>query len=303
MSGTRIICIGEVMVEIALDAPPPGVAKVAYAGDTFNTAIYIRRAAPQAQVAFATKVGRDCLSDGMLALMRTEGLDTSLVAISDTLVPGLYAISTDAAGERTFAYWRENSAARQMMRPPALSFDALGHADLIYFSAISLAILPADDRHALLNWLARYRANGGRVAFDSNYRPTLWADRKTACVAIEMAWRQTDIGFPGLDDEMALFDDADAAGVIRRLGGLGVRAGALKCGEAGPLALDGTPADPFARASRVIDSTAAGDSFNAAYLAAMLQGGDSAACLRAGHELALRVIAVRGAIIPLAQQP
>lgn len=300
MSGTRVICIGEAMVEIALDDHLPGPAMVSYAGDTFNTAIYTKRAAPALQVSFATKVGRDPLSKGLLALMRSEGLDTSLVGISDTSVPGLYTISTDATGEREFAYWRDTSAARLMFRPPALSFDALAGCDLIYLSAVTLAILPVADRQALLDWLAHYRATGGRVAFDSNYRPALWPDRETARAAIETAWRQTDIGFPGLDDEMALFGDADATRVLRRLTGLGVGAGALKRGAAGPVALDGSssPAGPFEPAACVIDTTAAGDSFNGAYLAAMLQGRDSPACLMAGHRLALRVLAVRGAIIP-----
>ncbi len=294
----RITCLGEVMVEISLNDATPGQAGVSYAGDTFNTAIYLKRSAPELDVAYASKIGQDRLSEGLRAMMRAEGLDDTLMLTSPTRLPGLYAISTDEAGERSFLYWRDKSAARELFRAPALSLKALGQADLLYFSAISLAILPPEDRQKLLDWLPDYRAGGGRVAFDSNYRPSLWPDPETARAVIKATWQQTDIGFPSLDDETKLSGGASEAQILEHLHRLGVTSGALKRGARGPLALDGTASGAFPPAPRVIDSTAAGDSFNAAFLAAHLRGGDTATCLRAGHDLAVRVIAHRGALLP-----
>ena len=300
----RITCLGEVMVEISLNDATPGQAGVSYAGDTFNTAIYLKRSAPDLNVTYASKIGHDRLSEGLRTMMRTEGLDEALMLTAPTRLPGLYAISTDEAGERSFLYWRDKSAARELFRAPALSLEALGQADLLYFSAISLAILPPEDRQKLLDWLPDYRAGGGRVAFDSNYRPSLWPDSETARAVIKSAWQQTDIGFPSLDDEIKLSGGASEAQILDHLHRLGVTSGALKRGARGPLALDGTAAldstafGAFPPAPRVIDSTAAGDSFNAAYLAAYLRGADTATCLRAGHDLAVRVIAHRGALLP-----
>jgi 2-dehydro-3-deoxygluconokinase len=48
----------------------------------------------------------------------------------------------------------------------------------------------------------------------------------------------------------------------------------------------------------VVDTTAAGDSFNGAYLAALLAGGSEADCLAGGHAMAAKVIGHPGAIIP-----
>lgn len=298
MSTCTVTCLGEAMVEISLDGSQPDLAGIGFAGDTFNTAIYLKRQAPDVQVAYATKLGRDRLSERLLELMRSENLSVDLVAFSDTEMPGLYAISTDAAGERSFMYWRTNSAARTMFQAPGVSFDALAASDLLYFSAISLAILPSQQRAEFLGWLPQYRAQGGKVVFDSNYRPALWSDVETARRDVTTAWGLTDIGFPSVDDEMALFGDPDADAVLQRLNALGVRSGALKRGEKGPISLDGSEAGTFNPVGRVIDSTAAGDSFNGAYLAALLQGCPQAECLRAGHDMASRVISVKGAILP-----
>ncbi len=294
----RVACIGEAMVELSLDTARSGHARVGFAGDTLNTAIYLKRQSPGLEVAYVTRLGIDRFSDDMLAFMAGEGLDTSLVGRDDERLPGLYAIATDASGERSFSYWRANSAARQLFSGPAPALQTLGAFNMIYLSAISLAILSSATRAALTDWLVAYRSHGGLVAFDSNYRPSLWRDRATAAEAVEALWRQTDVALPSLDDEMALFGDADEASVRARILGYGVRVGALKRGAAGPIALDGSPAGPFPAATRVVDSTAAGDSFNAAYLAARIEGRSEAECLVAGHALAVEVIGSPGAILP-----
>ncbi|MGR3803301.1 sugar kinase [Marinibacterium profundimaris] len=295
---TDVICMGEAMVELSLASDPGGRAAVGFAGDTLNTAIYLKREAPGLGVAYATRLGRDPLSDQMVAMMEDEGLETALVARHDSRLPGLYAISTDEAGERAFYYWRDNSAAREMLGDGGLRLDQLAQGRVLYLSAITLAILPEAHRRGFLDWLPGYRAGGGRFAFDSNYRPRLWPDVPTARAAVEAAWRQADIGLPSVDDEMALFGDRSETEVLDRLAAFGVTSGALKRGAQGPLALDGTAAGPFAPAERVIDSTAAGDSFNAGYLAARLGGAAEPEALQAGHALAARVVGVKGAILP-----
>lgn len=293
-----VICLGEVMVELSLNDATPDVAGIGFAGDTFNTCVYLKRAAPRLDIAYATKLGRDRLSDRIVALMDGEDLAADLVLRSPDRMPGLYAISTDANGERSFLYWRDRAAVRTLFEPPALDLAALTGTHLLYLSAITLAILAPQDRDRLIDGLAQLRASGTRIAFDSNYRPALWPDAATARGQIERAWRLADIGLPSVDDEIALFGDADAAGVISRLNAWGVVDGALKCGAKGPRPLDGAAVPPCEAAPKVIDSTAAGDSFNGGYLAARLSGEDGTTALERGHALARLVVQHRGAIVP-----
>ena len=276
---------------------------VGFAGDSFNTAVYCKRGLGAAhRVSYLTRIGQDPLSAGVVDLARHEGLDTGGFRIEPQRNIGIYSVQTDASGERSFAYWRNQSAARMMFQSRA-DFDALAEADVIYLSGISLAILAPDARSALVRHLADLRAAGKRIAFDSNYRPALWPDAETARAVIAAVWRLTDIALPSVDDEMALFGDSDAAQVLARLRSFGCRDGALKCGQQGPLALDVSvqAVGPFLPAAKVVDTTAAGDSFNGGYLAASLQGRPLADCMMAGHQTARHVVGHPGAIVAPSQ--
>ncbi len=294
----RIACLGEVMVEVACSGGD--AARIGVAGDTFNTAVYLSRALGAGRVAYVTALGTDRQSDRILDALQDEALDTSHVARLPGRMPGLYLIDTDESGERSFSYWRSTSAARRMfLAESGLMAKVLDGFDTVYLSGISIAILDPSARDELAAGLARLRARGGRVAFDSNYRPVLWPDLATARVQMTRFIRLTDIAFPSLDDETALFGDAGAEAILDRHAAAGIRQGALKCGSAGAIALDGSRAHrPASTGVPVIDTTAAGDSFNAGFLAELDRGGDTQACLTAATTLAERVIGVRGAILP-----
>jgi 2-dehydro-3-deoxygluconokinase len=295
----RVGCVGEAMVELSL---ADGAAKVGFAGDVLNTAIYLRRELPaEHEVAFVSMIGSDVLSDRMAAFIEGEGLSTRDLQRHPARLPGLYAISTDAAGERSFLYWRDSSAARLMFcSDNGAGFAPLDGYDVVYLSAITLAILSSGVREALFAWIDGFRREGGRLAFDSNYRPGLWPGQAVARDAVARAWRRTDIGLPSVDDEMALFGDADEAAALARLRCYGIRTGALKRGASGPLPIPPTdaPLPDFPPAERVVDTTAAGDSFNGGFLASFLSGGSLADAMLAGHRCAARVVGFRGAIAP-----
>ncbi|MCL6283268.1 sugar kinase [Ruegeria sp. 2012CJ41-6] len=297
----RQACIGEVMIELASD--PQGQIRLGIAGDTYNTAVYLKRLLPNADtpVSYLTALGADRFSARILADMAAHGIDATHIEQRADKSPGLYAIDTDEAGERSFTYWRSDSAARTLFSAPCkVTPDVLDQFDLVYLSAITLAVLPVSVRVLLAERIDRFRAAGGWFAFDSNYRPTLWEDCDTARDWTMRYWSLADLALPSVDDEMALFGESSEDAVLARLAAAGVTRGALKRGAEGPLSLaDRTVPDGLARVARVIDSTAAGDSFNAGYLAAIASGCSDHEAMRRGHNLAARVIAHRGAIIPI----
>jgi 2-dehydro-3-deoxygluconokinase len=298
----RILAIGEPMIELSSIDPTKGQAAFGFAGDTLNTAVYLARALSNGvgSVDYLTVLGKDTLSDAMLAWMEGEGIGTARVARHPSLLPGIYAIEVNKAGERSFRYWRDRSAARTLFEDGTGVETALSGADVIYLSGITLAILSDPARDALIAACHAARDAGRRVVFDSNYRPALWASPDRARDIFHRMWAATSIALPSADDEQALHPRETADQTGARIAGYGVPEIVVKRGPAGPaiwhagqwtdLALP--PSDD------VRDTTAAGDSFNAGYLAARLGGAPPGDAARAGHALACRVIAHKGAILP-----
>lgn len=301
-SGVRIACIGEAMIELSSIDLEQHQARLAVAGDAYNTAVYLKRELGRLKgsVDFITAVGSDALSDAMVEEFQREELGTDLVQRHATRLPGIYNIKLDSAGERTFGYWRSQSAARTMFAEFGLTESDFAGYDAIYLSAITLAILSISARHQLISICKTLKNQGKTVVFDSNYRPQLWEATDVARVTIDAMWHATTIALPSIDDEQALFPGASEDEIIARIERLGINEIALKRGAAGPLILSEGKISRFdlPQAPLVVDTTAAGDSFNAGYLAARVSGASPETSARSGHLLATRVIGETGAIIP-----
>ena len=263
MEKLDLLAIGEVMAELRRSTDS-GFA-VGFAGDTYNTAVYTARAmgtagAAGSKVGYFTRVGTDPLSSDLIAMANSEALDTNHVAQDRERQIGIYAVSTDETGERSFSYWRENSAARQLFSHDE-SVSALPAARVTYLSGISLAIISPPARRRLLDHLAAKSASGETlVAFDSNYRPKLWEDQATARSIMGEMWEIADIALPSIDDEMDLFGDATEDAVIARFSKKTWHACAIKRGVKGPASPTLSAADmpDFPPADKVVDTTAAG---------------------------------------------
>lgn len=299
MGGVRLLAIGEVMAEIRPGAE--GGFVLGFAGDTYNTAVYAAREMRHpGNVGYVTRIGREPLSTALLEQAAAEGLDVGHIAVDDDRNIGIYAVATDAHGERSFSYWRSQSAARRLFAVEETAL-FMPPAEIIYLSGITLAILTPAARSRLFDRLAELReTNGTKVAFDSNFRPALWEDPAIARASMDRMWDLTDIALPSMDDEMAISGfDAESA-VIDRFAGRTWDGVAIKRGVRGPVSPFIAPSDmpDFPPAEAVVDTTAAGDSFNAGYLAAFLNGAGEIDRMRAGHRLAARVVGSPGAIMP-----
>lgn len=307
----RLAFIGECMIELRDTGGTGGAMHRTFGGDTLNSAVYAARClqGEEAAVEYVTMLGDDPFSSEMLTAWRAEGVGTALVTRQAGALPGLYAIRTDATGERSFHYWRSESPARELLadaNAAALSA-CLAEFDLLYVSGITLAILRAAGRDRLFETLAQARARGAIIAFDSNYRPRLWPDEDTAQAEITRGAAAATLILSSFDDERILFGDTSPEESARRLHALGapeiiIKNGAGTClvslmgdglGDAKAGEWRVTPP----AIARPVDTTAAGDSFNAAYLAARLMGAAAQAAAARGAALAAQVIQHPGAIV------
>jgi 2-dehydro-3-deoxygluconokinase len=297
---TRVACIGECMIE--LSAAAGGLLSRGYGGDTLNTAVYLARLG--VAVDYVTALGDDPWSDEMVHAWRTEGVGTDLVVRVPGRLPGLYLISTDEAGQRRFHYWRDSAPARQLFELPETQSiaAALTGYDAIYLSGISLSLYGEAGREHLFGVLDRARALGRRIVFDTNFRSRGWPDKAQAKTAYRAALRRADLIMASTEDLGLLFGDGGLAELPAANPRVEV---VLKLAEpAVRIFHDGTEQTITTEVvAGVVDTTAAGDSFAAAYLAARLAGAEPAAAARCGHRLAGAVVCHRGAIIPRTAMP
>ncbi|MDW4499669.1 sugar kinase [Sulfitobacter sp. D35] len=297
---TRILSIGECMIEMA-PSGTPGQFSMNFAGDTLNTAWYLRKLLPQGfSVEYLTDIGMDSASHKMRAFMEEHGIGTGQIRMRQDRTVGLYLIELEGA-ERHFSYWRGQSAARCLADDPERLADAVRNTGLVYFSGITLAILDPAGRHALLTAVEEARRHGTTVAFDPNLRPGLWDSHEEMCAAVMSAASHSDIVLPSFEDEASFFNDADGSATAQRYAGQGASLVVVKNGAGALVTLhEGETAEHTPRpVEDAVDTTAAGDSFNAAFLAEWIEKGAVAPAVARGCAVSGEVIRHRGALVAL----
>ena len=302
----HIAAIGEVMVEFApfpIDAPETkgrDIMALSFAGDTYNTSVYMSRLGLQTD--YVTKLGEDSYSQKIMHRMNSEKIGTGMIECIAGRSPGLYIISNTPDGEREFSYWRKEAPARELFSTHENSealFQKLKECDCVYLSGITLAIIGEQSRQNLLVVLEKLRAAGVTIAFDSNYRPRLWRDKQEAQAAMLQIMQHTDIALLTLDDELLLWGDDTIEGTKARYANCNLRELILKRGaeDAVIITANSQVHIPVPPVANVIDTTGAGDTFNAGYLAARLQNKTAEDAARQGIRCAGIIIRHRGAVI------
>lgn len=291
----KVVIFGECMVELVSKGGNDMVKS--FAGDTYNTAVYLKRSAPNVSVSYLTAIGEDFLSNELLFAMGDEQINTDQVYRCSKRNLGLYMVRTDKQGERTFAYWRDNSAATQtlnvMSQPPS-------HIDMFYFSGISVAILDDVQREKLFDLIAALKEQGCEIVFDPNYRPRLWPDREIAQAWMDRCYSVANTAFPGGDDHLALYGHTNPDDVFAHLAPMNIDETVMKNGAIGVRIKNaqGQFIVPVEKVTQVVDTTAAGDAFNGGYLAARISGKGVTESASYGAKVASTVIQHPGAIIP-----
>lgn len=300
-----LIGLGECMVEF--HAPEslghaPSLTR-AYGGDVLNALVSAARLG--GRTGFITRVGQDPFGPSLLSCWQAEGIDTSHAP----LVPGengVYFISLGPGGEREFTYRRAGSAA-SALTAEEVDPGYVASSRALLLSGITQA-LSDSAQAATLHAAQLAREAGTLVAFDPNYRPGLWAVRGgagAARAALAELLPHVDLLLPsfpadGLFLPGAATDAAQAAGAFGRLAPVvALKAGAggawLCSPQCSPEGVVHTPAEPDVQ---VVDTTGAGDAWNGAFLAGLLDRQPLTRALRLANITAARKLRFRGAIPP-----
>ncbi len=293
--------IGECMVELRREN---GLLTQTYGGDAFNCGVYLKRASG-ADVDFISALGKDPYSDGMAAFWKENGINADLTQRLDNKLPGLYIIEVDTNGERSFLYWRGEAAAKFCFDTPESDniLASLWSYDLVHLSGISLAILTPEGREKLLAALEKIAQRGVPISFDFNYRTKLWGNYANAAPYYKRLAKIAKWIFLSPDEiQAAGYDLSDPANpdYKKAIEELGAEWTIVKNEDKPCLVYnrDGSVIEVHSpKHLNPVDTTAAGDSFIGAYLAAATNGKGPEECVEAAQKMASAVIMQRGAII------
>jgi 2-dehydro-3-deoxygluconokinase len=298
----KIAVIGECMIELSSNSSQDGSYQQSFAGDTFNCAVYLKRELPKSVVEYVTVIGDDKLSEKLLQFFHQHEINSNYVDKMANKKLGLYLIELDK-GERSFNYWRETSAAKHLfLTDSTVKFnDEVHNYDLIYFSAISLAVISKEGRDNFFKILKNAKQKGVKIAFDSNYRPNLYDSKQSAKELYNQAMPYCDIFLPSAEDEQALWGDKDPTDTINRTKQYNINETIIKSGEEDILYYHNNTIDKVKtkKLQKIVDSTSAGDSFNGSYLANRLSGINIPDSIERASRTASKVIMHHGSIIPL----
>lgn len=300
----HIAAIGEVMVELSpfptADHNGREIMALSFAGDTYNTSVYMARLGLQTD--YVTQLGQDPYSQQIMLRIANENIGTDMIKQIAGRSPGLYIIRNTPDGEREFFYWRKEAPARELFNSQESAdqlCQQLSQCDCVYLSGITLAIIGEKSREFLYQSLQKLRAEGVTIAFDSNYRPRLWQDKTEAQKAMLSIMQYVDIALLTLDDEQLLWGDDTAAGCKQRYAQFNLCELVLKRGadDAIIISPDAEIRVPVPPVQGVVDTTGAGDTFNAGYLAGRLMNKSLEDSAKQGIRCAGIIIRHRGAII------
>lgn len=295
----NIYFIGECMVE--LRAMSAATLHQSFAGDVYNSAVYLKRCFPQVTTSVVTALGQDNLSKKMLERFESEQINTQLVFAHDTKVPGMYYIETDEHGERSFIYWRNDSAAKKVVDfLDADALEQLSQGDMFFFSGISLAIIEESAREDFWKVVKQLKDAGVKIVFDPNYRARLWNSVEETKEQYHLAFTFADITLPGVEDLTTLYDVHSVEAVVEYLNPYQIEEIVVKNGPESVVTKEGDTlqSHTIIPVTNVVDTTSAGDAFNGVYLGARLSDKSISSAVQLAAKAAGTVIQQPGAIAP-----
>jgi 2-dehydro-3-deoxygluconokinase len=252
-----------------------------------------------ADVSLFTRLGKDVFSDEIRQVLAEEGVDSRAIRTANATQAGVYFVSVGEAGQREFVYYRAGSAA-STLSPDDIRPNLFNKVQTLYSSGVTLA-LSASSRKTVLYLFQEARKKGISTVFDPNFRRALWDNTDAALDALNEILPFVDVLLPTVPDDtlplmgmdhpervIEYFWLKDVPLVVVKAGASGAYVGYKKQIERIP-AIEATP----------LDTTGAGDAFNAGFMTALGQRQPLLDCARLGNVVAGLKIQRRGAIAGL----
>ena len=292
----NVCSIGEAMIEIS--NIKNSFYNQSFAGDTLNFCNYLDK--KKLNAFFLSAIGKSEINQSLLDFVKSKNISTKYIKQINQFEIGLYLIKNKDNGEKQFFYWRDESAAKQYFNNIDFLnlYKELKNFDYIYFSGITLSIIHISKLNNFIKLLKLLKSKKIKIVFDFNIRPSRW-NKKNLNIFLDSVLKFVDICFLSGED-MNYWKNKNNIKSYEQI----VRKYKLKHSI---FRKNAKFTYVFLNKTRyvfknkllktVVDTSGAGDGFNAAYLSNFIVNNDPVLALKAGSSLGSKIVMKKGAIV------
>jgi len=300
-----VIGVGEVLIDFVGTEPGSYIEVPAFqkcfGGAPMNTIIGVSRLGCRSGA--ITAVGEDPFGEFLIREFERNGVDTSHVKIKRGMRTTITFVANEPeTGERTFIFYRKPwvaGTADSSLTVEDIDPDYISDAKIVHVSGFSLSQNPS--RKAVFTAIDYARSSDVKVSFDPTLRLDVWSSPRTIKRIYGRALRMADIATFSREEAEFIFGTSDPERAAKRAFKYGIEIVGIKMGIEGALLQKRTGEKEKIPAFKVhaIDTTGAGDGWNAGLLVGLVKGWDLHTCLLVANAVGALVVTKRGAITAL----
>ena len=292
----KICAIGECMME--LSNAKNALYSQSIAGDTLNFSSYLDKNI--FDISYFTAVGTSEISKRVIRFLQKQKIKTNLVSQISSHEIGLYLIENTKAGEKIFYYWRDHSAAKFFFNNENIKKykNQLEKYQYVYFSGITLSLFENNNFYNFISLLEFLKKKQVKIIFDFNIRINRWT-KKNLNNFLYSILNFVDICFVSGEDLKFWKNDSSLRNFEKLINKYKIDHGIFRKNAKLTYSIQNkkkyTIKNKFIR--KVVDTSGAGDGFNAAYVSNFIIHNDPALALKEASLLGSKIIMQKGAIV------
>ena len=292
----NVCSIGEAMIEIS--NIKNSLYNQSFAGDTLNFCNYLDK--KKLNAFFLSAIGKSEINQSLLDFIKSKNISTKYIKQINQFEIGLYLIKNKDNGEKQFFYWRDESAAKQYFNNIDFLnlYKELKNFDYIYFSGITLSIIHISKLNNFIKLLKLLKSKKIKIVFDFNIRPSRW-NKKNLNIFLDSVLKFVDICFLSGEDMNYWKNKNDIKSYEQIVRKYKLKHSIFRKNAKFTYVFLNKTRYVFKNKllKTVVDTSGAGDGFNAAYLSNFIVNNDPVLALKAGSSLGSKIVMKKGAIV------
>ena len=292
----NVCSIGEAMIEIS-NIKNSSYSQ-SFAGDTLNFCNYLDK--KKLNAFFLSAIGKSEINQSLLDFVKSKNISTKYIKQINQFEIGLYLIKNKDNGEKQFFYWRDESAAKQYFNNIDFLnlYKELKNFDYIYFSGITLSIIHISKLNNFIKLLKLLKSKKIKIVFDFNIRPSRW-NKKNLNIFLDSVLKIVDICFLSGEDMNYWKNKNNIKSYEQIVRKYKIKHSIFRKNAEYTYVFLNKTRYVFKNKliKKVVDTSGAGDGFNAAYLSNFIVNNDPVLALKAGSSLGSKIVMKKGAIV------